>query len=130
MLMIILIFLVDLTSSSESVALLSDTNDVFERIVGDIEQLLNRLSKINNDMSEHTKQVQNSSAMYTVQRHREILNDYSNEFHKTKSNILELMQREKLLSSDSPRRNNDFVITPPANKINDLYLKEQDHIKR
>ncbi|XP_074596825.1 golgi SNAP receptor complex member Gos28 [Brevipalpus obovatus] len=117
------------SDSSESVALLSDTNDVFERIVGDIEQLINRLSKINNDMSEHTKQVQNSSAMYTVQRHREILNDYSNEFQKTRSNILELMQREKLLSSDSPRKNNDFVITPPANKINDLYLKEQDHIK-
>lgn len=110
-------------------ALLNDTNEVFDRISNDIEQLLNRLAKINTEMSEYTQQVQNSSAIYTVQRHREILNDHTNEFHKTKSNIIELMQREQLLSP-SNRRPHEFAITPPANKITDMYLKEQDHIRK
>lgn len=110
-------------------ALLNDTNEVFDRISNDIEQLLNRLAKVNGEMSEYTQQVPNSSAMYTVQRHREILNDYSNEFHKTKNNIIELLQREQLFSSSS-RRPDEFTITPPTNKITDLYLKEQEHIRR
>lgn len=110
-------------------ALLDDTNDVFDRITGDIEQLLERLGKINHGMSEYTQQVQNSSAIYTVQRHREILADYSSEFHKTKSNILEIMQREKLFSY-AYRKPHEVAITPQANKITDMYIKEQDHIRK
>ncbi|XP_053200664.1 Golgi SNAP receptor complex member 1-like [Panonychus citri] len=115
------------SSSSESVPLLEDTNDVFERITSEIERLLKKLTDINNNMSEYTKQVQNSSAIYTVQRHREILNDYSNEFRKTRSNMMDVIQREQLLSGN--KRNTDYPSLSSTNKITDLYLKEQEHIR-
>lgn len=116
------------SSSSESVPLLEDTNDVFERITSEIERLLKKLTDINNNMSEYTKQVQNSSAIYTVQRHREILNDYSNEFRKTRSNMMDVIQREQLLSGN--KRNTDYPSLSSTNKITDLYLKEQEHIRK
>lgn len=49
-------------------------------------------------MSQYAQQMQNASAMYTLQRHREILTDYTNEFHKTKMNIQAIIEREQLLA--------------------------------
>ncbi|XP_015792144.1 Golgi SNAP receptor complex member 1 [Tetranychus urticae] len=114
-------------SNSESVPLLEDNNDVFDRITSEIERLLAKLTDINNKMSDYTKQVQNSSAIYTVQRHREILNDYSNEFRKTRSNMMEVMHREQLLSSN--KRKPDYPSMSSTTKLTDLYLKEQEHIR-
>jgi len=38
-----------------------------------------------------------AALLHTMQRHREILQDYSNEFRKTKSNIQQYRQREDLM---------------------------------
>lgn len=40
-----------------------------------------------------------SAAMYTLQRHGEILHDYTNEFHKTKNNIQAQIEREQLIGN-------------------------------
>ena len=109
-------------------ALLDDSSDVFERITVDIEHLLNRLTQINNNMSDYSKHIDNPSALYTVQRHREILNDYSNEFRKTRSNIVQLIEREQLISSN--KKSDDFKSLSFSNKITDLYMKEQEHLKK
>ena len=98
------IFVYIYRSNSESMALLDDSSDVFERITSDIEHLLNRLTQINNNMSDYIKHIQNPSAVYTVQRHREILNDYSNEFRKTRSNIVQLIEREQLIQVSSNKK--------------------------
>lgn len=58
-------------------------------------------------MAEYCDKLHNQSATYTLQRHREILNDYSNEFKKTKSNILSQLEREQLLNSVSRK---EYVI--------------------
>lgn len=48
-------------------------------------------------MAHYCKQVSNSnSALYTVQRHQEILHDYNKEFIKTRASIENQMQRERL----------------------------------
>lgn len=38
-----------------------------------------------------------AALLHTMQRHREILQDYANEFRKTRSNITQHRQREDLL---------------------------------
>jgi len=49
-------------------------------------------------MSQYCQQMQNASAaMYTLQRHREILHDYTNEYNKTRNNIEAQLNREQLL---------------------------------
>ena len=40
-----------------------------------------------------------ASMLHILQRHRDILQDYSHEFQKTKSNIEALREREELLGS-------------------------------
>jgi len=50
-------------------------------------------------MSEYTLNVQNPTLLHMVQRHRDILQDYSHEFQKTKNNILAVKEREELLGA-------------------------------
>ena len=52
-------------------------------------------------MSEHTLGLNshNATLLHMVQRHRDILQDYSHEFQKTKSNIMAVKEREDLLGS-------------------------------
>ena len=61
-----------------------------------------------------------------MQRHRDILQDYSHEFSKTKANIQATKDREDLLGS--VRRDiHDFKTG--ANRRTEMYLKENDHLK-
>jgi len=50
-------------------------------------------------MSEFTLNAQNATLLHMVQRHRDILQDYSHEFQKTKNNILAVKEREELLGA-------------------------------
>ena len=54
-------------------------------------------------MSELTQALgmsaQNATLLHMVQRHRDILQDYSHEFQKTKINILAVKEREDLIGS-------------------------------
>lgn len=60
-----------------------------------------QLSTLNERMGEVcTSQNQNSPAVqHTMQRHRDILQDYTQEFRKTQSNYQARREREDLLSS-------------------------------
>jgi DNA repair ATPase RecN len=83
----------------EKASLLSLSEDSFERMCSETESLLKKLTELNNRMSDYCDKLQNPSAIYTVQRHREILNDYTNEFRKTRTDISSQLEREQLLSS-------------------------------
>ena len=97
--------IVSLFRASDKAPLLSDfTSDVFERISHEIEQLLSRLTDVNSRMSQYTDQlVKTPSATYTLQRHRDILTDYTKEFRKTRSNIMIQREREQLLKPSTSR---------------------------
>lgn len=85
-------------SSDKAPLLSADSTDVFERICTELEQLLARLTDVNTRMSQYSEpQMKTPSATYTLQRHRDILKDYSKEFNKTKSNIVTQREREQLL---------------------------------
>lgn len=84
--------------SGETAPLIDTSRDSFQRITDEIDGLLSALTEVNNQMSQYCERLQNASAtIYTLQRHREILHDYSNEFHKTRNNIEAQINREMLL---------------------------------
>ncbi|CAG2162821.1 unnamed protein product [Oppiella nova] len=112
--------------SSESVPLMDDSRDGFERLNCEIDSLLRALTDVNNQMSQYCERIQNASAtIYTLQRHREILHDYSNEFNKTRNNIEAKLNRELLLGPH--KKDTGFRTT--TNKKNDSLLKESQHIR-
>ena len=66
----------------------------------DIEQLLVQLAEINDKMSRQMNGGGGvAAAMHVLQRHREILHDFTQEFSKTKANLKILDERNLLLSS-------------------------------
>ena len=58
---------------------------------------------VNNRMSSVAEHTRSSSATYTLQRHRDILNDYAKEFRKTKTNVEVNQDRDKLFHSSSTK---------------------------
>jgi len=117
----------------------SSSDLLFMTLTNEIEEALKKLTALNGKMSDSINNenvVSSSGTVHTLQRHREILRDYSNEFDKTKRNILSYKEREKLLTSSSSSR--------PSNESNNLnnrrldnanngstsfYMKEYDHLK-
>eukprot|EP00163_Fabomonas_tropica_P034773 TRINITY_DN981_c0_g1_i7.p1 TRINITY_DN981_c0_g1~~TRINITY_DN981_c0_g1_i7.p1 ORF type:complete len:177 (+),score=23.29 TRINITY_DN981_c0_g1_i7:214-744(+) len=63
------------------------------------ESLINKLSEVNDRMAQVMGNSGGASNMHTLQRHREILREYRQEFNKTKSNIKALREHAELLSS-------------------------------
>ena len=77
-----------------------------------------------------------NGVVHTLQRHRDILRDYSHEYEKTKRNILSFKEREKLLASSSFRTNESNLNNRRSDSANSngsnstsLYMKEYDHLK-
>ncbi|XP_015229427.1 Golgi SNAP receptor complex member 1-like [Cyprinodon tularosa] len=102
-------------------------------MTSEVEQLLNKLSAVNDKMAEYTNSPgalsHNAALMHTLQRHRDILQDYTHEFHKTKSNFLSLREREDLLGSvhrdiESYKSNSGV-----NNRRTELFLKEHEHLR-
>lgn len=120
----------------------SDT--MFETLSIEIEQLLKKLTLINNKMSDSigvTNEITDTTNanVHTLQRHREILRDYTHEYEKTKRNIINYKEREKLLSLNSVNNNSNNNNKGLNNRRNDnngnnnttaLYLKENEHLKK
>eukprot|EP00123_Amoebidium_parasiticum_P000540 comp11387_c0_seq1/m.5754 comp11387_c0_seq1/g.5754 ORF comp11387_c0_seq1/g.5754 comp11387_c0_seq1/m.5754 type:complete len:224 (-) comp11387_c0_seq1:151-822(-) len=99
----------------------------FEAMAREIEQLVEQLSRVNDSMTEHTQIGAGSSpaVLHTLQRHREILNDYTQEFRKTKANITAAKEREQLLTSIQ-REINDYK--NPQNSTDSYYSREQSRL--
>nr|CAD7404713.1 unnamed protein product [Timema cristinae] len=89
----------------------------------------NVLSQLNEQMGEISSSQTNTSSgvIHTMQRHREILQDYKQEFHKTRSNYQARREKEELLKS--VRKDIDSYKSSGLNRRMDLYLKENEHIR-
>lgn len=111
----------------------ASTSDLmFMTLSNELEEALKKLTNINTKMSESlaTESGVNSNAtIHTLQRHRDILRDYSVEYEKTKRNIVQFKEREKLFAS------NQRSSLSGENNLNNrggqtsLYMKEHDHLK-
>lgn len=118
-------------NSSDTEPLLSSEH-MFESQSMEIEQLLAKLTAVNDKLSEMGATESGSGIgagmVHTLQRHREILQDYTQDFCKTQQNFRARREREDLLHSVR----NDIDAYKNASGLNrrmDLYAKETEHIR-
>lgn len=118
------------SESMDTVPLLSGEH-VFETMALEIEQLLNKLSSLNEKMAEaRATQTQAGPAVqHTLQRHREILQDYTQEFRKTQDNYRARREREDLLRSVRKDIDSFKSSSGGLNRRMDMYLKESEHVR-
>ncbi|XP_045770280.1 Golgi SNAP receptor complex member 1 [Maniola jurtina] len=105
--------------SSESVPLIN-SEDMFDTLSMELQQLLNKLSALNDRMADLAPS--GTATLHTIKRHREILMDYQQEFQKTSARVSARREREELLRGGSP---------PPAApglSRRDQYAKEANHL--
>uniref|UniRef100_A0AAY4D5I8 Golgi SNAP receptor complex member 1 n=1 Tax=Denticeps clupeoides TaxID=299321 RepID=A0AAY4D5I8_9TELE len=117
--------------SSDTTPLLNNSTQdrMFDTMSVEIEQLLAKLTAVNDKMAEYSSTPGvtslNAALMHTLQRHRDILQDYTHEFHKTKTNFLALREREDLLGSVRK----DIDGSGVNNRRTELFLKEHEHLR-
>jgi Golgi SNAP receptor complex protein 1 len=107
----------------------SDQVHLFDTMVMEVEQLLEKLRAVNIKMNDYMSSVNSvatpSTLYHTLQRHNDILQDYSQEFSRTKANIQAIQQREELLGG----MRKDGSYNGGVNRRTDLYLKENEHLR-
>ena len=121
----------DFHKKEEKEALLgSSSTRMFETMSMEIERLLTKLTEVNDKMADYMSNLSfgepNPAQLHTMQRHRDILQDYSHEFVKTRANIKAANDREDLLGSV---RRDISEYKSAVNRRTDLYLKEHDHLR-
>ncbi|XP_074529290.1 Golgi SNAP receptor complex member 1-like [Halichoeres trimaculatus] len=118
---------------SRSDSLGSSQDNMLVAMTTELEQLLSKLSAVNDKMAEYTNTAgassHSSALMHTLQRHRDILQDYTHEFHKTKTNFFSLKEREDLLGSVHRDIESFKSSSGVNNRRTELYLKEHEHLK-
>uniref|UniRef100_A0A8C9R6X6 Golgi SNAP receptor complex member 1 n=1 Tax=Scleropages formosus TaxID=113540 RepID=A0A8C9R6X6_SCLFO len=121
--------------SSDTTPLLNNSTQdrMFETMAVEIEQLLAKLTGLNDKMAEYSSAPGvtslNAALMHTLQRHRDILQDYTHEFHKTKANFLAIREREDLLGSVRKDIETYKSGTGVNNRRTELFLKEHEHLR-
>ncbi|XP_044210111.1 Golgi SNAP receptor complex member 1 isoform X2 [Thunnus albacares] len=120
---------------SDTTPLLNNSTQdrMFDTMSVEIEQLLGKLTAINDKMAEYTNAPGtaslNAALMHTLQRHRDILQDYTHEFHKTKGNFLAIREREDLLGSVRKDIETYKSGSGVNNRRTELFLKEHEHLR-
>ncbi|XP_023252868.1 Golgi SNAP receptor complex member 1-like isoform X1 [Seriola lalandi dorsalis] len=111
----------------------STQDNVLIAMTTELEQLLANLTAVNDKMAEYTNtpgvSSHNAALMHTLQRHRDILQDYTHEFHKTKSNFFSLREREDLLGSVHRDIESYKSSSGVNNRKTELFLKEHEHLR-
>eukprot|EP00041_Stephanoeca_diplocostata_P007629 m.110010 g.110010 ORF g.110010 m.110010 type:complete len:232 (-) comp16968_c0_seq1:438-1133(-) len=97
----------------------------YEGMSMELEQLLGRLSEVNNNMHEFVGDKITPTLRHTLSRHTEILNDMKRDFVKTKSSIRETRDKAQLLSS--VQRDINTYRSSEAER-QDQYLRENQSI--
>jgi len=115
-------------SESDTAPLLT-SDRMFDSLSEEIDGLLKRLNKVNDNMTEistSTPALSTPAVVHTIQRHRDILQDYSQEFRKTQNNLKSRREREELLKG--VRKEIDSSKSA-LNRRMDMMMKENDHLK-
>ncbi|XP_030370101.1 Golgi SNAP receptor complex member 1 [Scaptodrosophila lebanonensis] len=109
-------------NASDTSPLLSE--HIFDTVSVEIEQMLDKLSTLNESMSELP--ATGAAAMHTLQRHREILQGYRQEFNKICANHTMRIEREELLRGSGLAPTSSPTISGLSRR--DMYLKESGHL--
>ncbi|KAG7516734.1 Golgi SNAP receptor complex member 1-like [Solea senegalensis] len=111
----------------------SSQDNMLVAMTTELQQLLANLSAVNDKMAEYTStpgvSSHNAALMHTLQRHRDILQDYTHEFHKTQSNFFSLREREDLLGSVHRDIESYKSSSGVNNRKTELFLKEHEHLR-
>ena len=112
----------------------------FKALCEDIGGLLTRLSNINDalqDWAATSSTTPSAAVGHTLQRHKDILQDYQREFSKTRSNVMAAIERHDLL--DSVHKDIDDYKSSLAGSSGDggsggnrrmaMLLKESEHAR-
>uniref|UniRef100_A0A8D8PT14 Golgi SNAP receptor complex member 1 n=1 Tax=Cacopsylla melanoneura TaxID=428564 RepID=A0A8D8PT14_9HEMI len=117
------------SSESDTEPLLS-ADHMIESTASEIESLLVKLSDTNEKMSDIMAEGgKDAAAIHTLQRHKEILEDYKKELNKTINNIQSRKDREQLMHSVRKDIDSYKNSTSKLNRRMDMYLKENEHIR-
>ncbi|KAI4455198.1 gos-28 snare- related [Holotrichia oblita] len=108
-------------NSSDTVPLLSG-EDTFEAMGLEIEQLLGKLTQVNERMSEQP--VSGAAMLHTLRRHKDILADLSRDFRKTNSQHVARREREELLQPNKPENYRPEGV----NRREQYTIKENQHL--
>lgn len=111
-------------SPSDTAPLLGD--HVFESLSLEIEQMLDKLSGLNEKMAEIPGT--GAAVMHVLQRHREILHGYRQEFLKIQANHTTRMEREELLRGSGLGPSMSSSPSTSGLSRRDMYLKENTHL--
>lgn len=118
-------------SRTDSVGTSHDT--MLAAMTTELEQLLASLIAVNDKMAESMNMQgppsHNAGMMHTLQRHRDILQDYTHEYQKTKNNFFTLREREDLLGSVHREIESYKSGSGVNNRKTELFLKEHQHLK-
>uniref|UniRef100_A0A3Q2UZG1 Golgi SNAP receptor complex member 1 n=1 Tax=Haplochromis burtoni TaxID=8153 RepID=A0A3Q2UZG1_HAPBU len=118
---------------SRSDSLGSSHDNSLVAMTTELDQLLANLTAVNDKMAECTStpgvSSHNAGLMHTLQRHRDILQDYTHEFHKIKSNFYSLREREDLLGSVHRDIESYKSSSGVNNRRTELFLKEHEHLR-
>ncbi|XP_026228986.1 Golgi SNAP receptor complex member 1-like [Anabas testudineus] len=121
----------DQRTRSDSIG--SSPDKMLVAMTTELEQLLAKLTAVNDKMAEYTNTPgalsHNAALMHTLQRHRDILQDYTHEFHKTKSNFFSMREREDLLGSVHRDIESFKSSSAVNNRRTELFLKEHEHLR-
>uniref|UniRef100_A0A3Q4M6F0 Golgi SNAP receptor complex member 1 n=1 Tax=Neolamprologus brichardi TaxID=32507 RepID=A0A3Q4M6F0_NEOBR len=116
---------------SRSDSLGSSHDNSLVAMTTELDQLLANLTAVNDKMAEYIStpgvSSHNAGLMHTLQRHRDILQDYTHEFHKIKSNFYSLREREDLLGSVHRDIESYKSSSGVNNRRTELFLKEHEN---
>ncbi|XP_055609002.1 Golgi SNAP receptor complex member 1 [Uranotaenia lowii] len=112
------------SSPLDTAPLLGD--HVFETLSLEIEQMLDKLSNINEKMSEIPGT--GAAVMHVLQRHREILHGYRQEYLKIQANHTTRLEREELLRGSGLGPSSMSSPSTSGLSRRDMYLKENTHL--
>lgn len=99
---------------------------VFDSLSAEIGQMLDRLSTINESMAELP--ASGTAMIHTLQRHREILQGYRQEFNKICANHTTRIEREELLRGSGISTSSLSSPSTSGLSRRDMYLKESSHL--
>lgn len=109
----------------DSAPLLTGDN-IFDSMSVEIEHVLSNLTSVNDEMSDCLSSASTTASMrHICQRHRDILQDYTQEYCKTKSNIQAFKEREQLLGGVNQVASYKNGLN---NRKQDYFLKENENI--
>lgn len=118
-------------SRENSIPNVGNPAHVFDTMSLEIEGLLGKLRNVNEALNECVSGMAavsggSSSVSHTLQRHNDILQDYTQEYNRTKANVLAQRQREELLGN---ARKDSSQSGSALTRRTELYLKEHEHIR-